>query len=294
MPKADVNGCRLNYTQMGNGPDTVLIHGLAANLAFWNLPLLRRLAARRRVTVFDLRGHGYSDLSPSGYSSAQMAADLLGLLDHLAIDRAHLVGHSFGGTVALQATIDAPGRIASLTLADVRVAALQPTLRPADFPHWDKWWSAFRNAGIVLGEDQSLDFTLLELLAAPRWRSVRRQLADGSRFVPFEGWTASQRGADRWLRLLATTTARADFQSDRGPTIDVLSRVEHPTLAIYGQYSHCLPSAEGLRQHLRRCRMVLSPASGHFHPAVRPEFFADQVLAFTDEVESSQGRTPSG
>ena len=60
MPKACVNGVSLHYQQSGQGPDLVLIHGLAANLAFWFLRIVPALNKRHRVTVYDMRGHGKS------------------------------------------------------------------------------------------------------------------------------------------------------------------------------------------------------------------------------------------
>ena len=81
MPKAKINGLTVHYQQMGLGPDLVMIHGLFANLAFWYLSVLPALARNFRVTVYDLRGHGYSDMPQRGYTSFDMAADLHALLD---------------------------------------------------------------------------------------------------------------------------------------------------------------------------------------------------------------------
>src|SRR5947209_2651317 len=111
---------------MGEGADVVMIHGLFASLAFWYLSVMPGMAARRRATAYDLRGHGYSDVAPSGYSSADQAVDLDQLLDQLGIDRAHLIAHSFGGAVALQYALLRPNRVLSLTLADVWVPSFQP------------------------------------------------------------------------------------------------------------------------------------------------------------------------
>jgi pimeloyl-ACP methyl ester carboxylesterase len=102
MPMARLNGVALNYRSAGEGSDVMLIHGLAANHAFWRLDALLPLARRHRVTVFDLRGHGYSSAARSGYTTADMAGDLCALLDQLDIAQAHLVGHSYGGVVGLQ------------------------------------------------------------------------------------------------------------------------------------------------------------------------------------------------
>ena len=101
MADAQVNGVRLAYQQLGEGADVVLVHGLAANRAFWFGQYALPLSRHYRVTVFDLRGHGYSERSAQGYSSVAMSQDLEALLDELKIERCHVVGHSYGGNLVL-------------------------------------------------------------------------------------------------------------------------------------------------------------------------------------------------
>ena len=101
MPKRSVNGINLHYWQVGEGPDLVMIHGLNGNLAVWHLELMPKLRHEYRITTYDLRGHGRSDMPPTGYSTEDMAKDLLGLLDALGIERAHLMGHSLGADISL-------------------------------------------------------------------------------------------------------------------------------------------------------------------------------------------------
>src|SRR5262245_26114187 len=114
MPFVNVRGLRFHYQQGGAGPDVVLIHGVTGDLSIWFLcNAVQSLIATHRVTAFDLRGHGYSDAPPRGYTSADHAADVLALMDALGIDRASLVGHSFGGVIAAHAAAVAPGRVES-------------------------------------------------------------------------------------------------------------------------------------------------------------------------------------
>src|SRR5437764_2511308 len=111
MPKVTLrSGLRLHYQQVGSGPDLVMIHGLTGNLAVWHLKIAPLLWDHFRITTYDLRGHGYSDMPPSGYSAADMARDLEELLEALAIDDASFVGHSYGADISLYHALLHPER----------------------------------------------------------------------------------------------------------------------------------------------------------------------------------------
>src|SRR5689334_20621076 len=104
MPKIDLHGRKFHVQQAGEGPDVVLIHGVTGDLSIWFLcRAVTELAAGHRVTAYDLRGHGYSDVPADGYTSADHAADLFALMDAIGARTARLVGHSFGGVIAAHA-----------------------------------------------------------------------------------------------------------------------------------------------------------------------------------------------
>ncbi|MCI0534185.1 MAG: hypothetical protein L0Z50_03050, partial [Verrucomicrobiales bacterium] len=94
----------------------------------------------------------------------------------------------------------------------------------------------------------------------------------------------TNRTAQRWLQLLRTTTALNDFKTLAGLTLDKICQVNQPVLAMFGQYSNCLPSCRGLKQHLPRCKVVIVPRTGHYHPIVRPAFFERKVRKFLGEA----------
>lgn len=288
MPRANVNGASLNYRTAGAGEDLILIHGLAANHAFWNLMVLLPLVRRYRVTVYDLRGHGYSDMPSSGYTSADMSGDLLALMDHLKIDRAHLVGHSFGGATALHCATLAPARVSSITLADTRIRALQPHQRLRDWPEWCQAKTSLIEAGIDIDENEDdIGLTLLEKLASPEWRATRRGLARKGLFVPFGGWSEGNRSAARWLKLLETTTARRDVKDSAGLTEERIRAVRQPLLALYGERSRCMHTCEALGRILSHTRTIVVRDVGHFYPVIKPKFVAATVLDFLSSLSSS-------
>lgn len=282
MPRVRVNGVQLSYQQAGNGPDLVLIHGLGASLAFWYVLVAPFLARHFRVTAVDLRGHGLSEMPSLDYTSADMARDVSRLLEEFGIERAHLVGHSFGGLVALQCAVRFPEQVDRLVIADSRLPQVQPSVRLGDWLHWPRWKLELEERGIRLDEDLELDFGILELLARHRWRNARRRLERAQFFIPFEGggWATGRRSTERWLRLLASTSARRDFKKPAGLTVEGLGRVRNPTLALFGEYSFCLPSCHALREAMPQAEVRIVPGVGHFHPRTRPDLFRDTVREF--------------
>mgnify|MGYP003956188671 CR=1 FL=1 len=98
MPIANVNGIDLYFEQHGSGPDLVLLSGLTATHEVWRflIPLLEKHC---RITVLDNRGVGQSSYADIEYSIELMALDVVSLMQHLAIEKAHVVGHSLGGLI---------------------------------------------------------------------------------------------------------------------------------------------------------------------------------------------------
>jgi len=282
------NGIRLNYERTGDGPDVVLVHGLAANLAFWYLRSVPFLRKEFRVTAYDLRGHGRSETAASGYTPAAMADDLHALLDQLGIDQVHLVGHSFGGVVALEYALRAPERVRSLTIADSRIQAFQPPQRLRDWPHFEAWKRQLERSGLPVPDaDDVADYHILARERLAEERSGRPDEAASPAFVPFLG--GERRVGKRWLRLLESTTAKEDFR-DPGPPLGLVRQLRPPTLAMFGEMSHCLPSCRGL-QGAVGCRAVIIPRAGHFFPVTRPRAFAASFRAFvlrSDEYEAEK------
>jgi pimeloyl-ACP methyl ester carboxylesterase len=278
VPKTLIDGVELSYRQVGRGPDLVLVHGLGANMAFWHLGLIQTLAQNFRVTLLDLRGHGYSQMPPGGYTPAQMAKDLQEFLGTLSIARAHVVGHSFGGEIGLHLAVDCPDMVRTLTVADTRLALFQPEMRFKDWAEAARWSREFRALGITIPDDQPLGYAMLDLLAAPEFEPVRRAVGK-LRFFPFAGFSGGQRSAERWRTLLRTTTARQDFES-RALSLAAVGELRAPMLLVYGEYSPCLPSLEGLRRARPDSTVAVVPEAGHFHPAIAPRVFGEHLTSF--------------
>ena len=112
----DSDGVKIHYTDEGKGEPVILVHGFAANAdANWRAPgITQALAKEYRVIVLDNRGHGLSDKphDPSKYG-VEMCKDIVRLMDHLKIPKAHVVGYSMGSFITLKLTTLYPERLLS-------------------------------------------------------------------------------------------------------------------------------------------------------------------------------------
>ncbi len=105
----------LYYSETGSGPPLLLVHGLMVSGEMFE-PVIEHFAARHRVIVPDLRGHGRSRGLPPPYTAAQLASDLAHLLDHLGVKTTGVVGYSQGGAIAQQLVLDHPSQCSHLVL----------------------------------------------------------------------------------------------------------------------------------------------------------------------------------
>src|SRR5579862_6359455 len=117
MPYADVNGLHIYYEQRGEGPPLVLLHGglLTVELSFG--AAIPRLAEHHRVIAVELQGHGRTADIDRPMAFEHLAADVVGLLDHLGIERADVFGFSLGGLTTYELLVHHPARIRRAVVA---------------------------------------------------------------------------------------------------------------------------------------------------------------------------------
>jgi pimeloyl-ACP methyl ester carboxylesterase len=118
MERVDIDGISLAYSVAGAGEPVICIHG--AFIADTFQPLLAEpiLAGHCQLITYHRRGYGRSSRRPGPTSIGQQATDCRALLTHLGVQRAHVVGHSFGGNIALQLALDSPAVVGSLALIE--------------------------------------------------------------------------------------------------------------------------------------------------------------------------------
>ena len=216
--------------------------------------LLPLLATDRRVVAPDLPGFGASEQDLLDYSFDAHALYVLELLDRLEIQRAHLVGFSMGGGVALSLAKRAPERVRSITLLSAIGVQEQ------------EW----------LG-DYHLNRTLHGLQLVALW--ALREL------TPHFGHL------DR--AFLGVPYARNFFDSDQRPLREALSTFEGPVHILHGENDPLVPlaAAEEHRRIAPQSRLELFAGQGHFVTFTKPELVAAALVPFLDEVEA--GRAPT-
>jgi pimeloyl-ACP methyl ester carboxylesterase len=270
MPKIRANGLNFHYQQAGEGPDVVLLHGVTGDLSIWFLCQAMGVLARSfRVTAFDLRGHGYSEVPASGYTSADQAGDAIAIMDALEIDRAMLVGHSFGGVIAMHTAVLHPDRIDAVVLSDPCFAALRHLEDLGRWGHWQNFREEAARAGVTLSEEYWYDLGKFfdQVLHLDDERMLKFRQAVG---LP---------GFNRLLRL-AGTTCGDDAKAEAGLTEDLIRGVTQPVMAIFGEHSPFLATADYLAEHLPHCENVRVAGAKHRAPEENPERFVELVAGF--------------
>jgi pimeloyl-ACP methyl ester carboxylesterase len=268
MPKILANGLNFHYWRVGEGPDVILLHGLTGNMASWHFTVLPELKRTYRVTTYDLRGHGRSDMPPTGYTTADMAEDLRGLMDALEIERAHIVGHSLGADIALHYALLYPERVDRVVAIEAGLAALVHLRKDRQWEGWAAWARGIEKyGGISIPPEKwhDIDFMLRESLKVP---------------VVFGPGRGMPRKGDRILRLLDTTSVVRDYEDSAGLTLEALSHIRHAVLPVYGLESHYLGTYAALNTALPNCTSGLIPGSEHFAVVEQPIPLLQQMLPF--------------
>jgi pimeloyl-ACP methyl ester carboxylesterase len=267
MPKMRLkNGIQLHYQRIGHGPDVVMIHGLTGNLAVWHLKIIPLLMDRFRILTYDLRGHGYSEMPPTGYSATDMAGDLEGLLDELGIEDASLVGHSFGADIALYFALLYPDRVRKVVAIEAAIPAMIHQRAREDWEGWDYWNEVLERSGHPVPPEHRFDAGYL----------LRQSLLMPKKWGPLNGLP---RNPEPFLRLLDRTTMPQDYEQVGALTLDSIAQIRPPVVLVYGEGSAFLGTHRYLSDHLPDSTTILLPRTewGHFGPLEQPEVIAGHL-----------------
>jgi pimeloyl-ACP methyl ester carboxylesterase len=274
MPRIAANGLSFHVQQQGDGPDVVLIHGLTGDLSIWYLSqTMSTLARTHRVTAYDLRGHGYSDAPAEGYTSLDHARDLFAVCNALEIDRPRLVGHSFGAVIAVHAAVIEPDRVEALVLSDPYFPALRHLEDVSRWGHWQNFRREAEEAGVHLSADTWYDLTTF-------FDQVLH--FDGDRLLRFRQ-AVGLPALNRVLRL-ARTTCGAESKLAAGLSAGQIAGIRQPCLALYGEHSPFLSTADYLIENLEDCRGSRVPGAKHRAPEENAPAFVAGVYEFLESL----------
>lgn len=253
----ETNSASLYYEEAGAGSPVILIHGFTLDTRMWDDQFLT-LAQHFRVIRYDLRGFGRSALPTAPYSHVE---DLRGLLDHLEIEQAALVGLSKGGGVALDFALSHPQRTQSLALIDTilggHVWSDEGSARD------ELVWQEARRGGIPAAK--------ASWLAHPLFAPAMRQPEAATRLTriidDYSGWHFVNRNSEQHLHP---------------PAAQRFHELTMPILVIVGE--HDLPDfrhiAASIGQNAPHARTLVVPDAGHMANMEAPELVNQALLTF--------------
>ncbi len=245
--------------ELGSGSAVILLHAGIADRTMWSESLEPLAAAGLRAIAIDLPGFGEA---PAATDQEAPWLDILATLDELAIDRAFLVGSSFGGSVALRVAVTDPERVAGLALFSSLGADRDPS--PALAAAWQAEEDALEREDIDAAVQLVLDaWTLPD---APE--ALRNRVA------------VMQRRAFEIKAAAPEVPVADDPLADE---LDALVALDAPALLAVGE--HDMPdfhvAAEELVEALPNARRVVIPGAGHLAPLEQPEAFLSLVVGLT-------------
>ena len=259
MPRITVGDGALYYERQGVGFPVLFVSGLAGLASFWQ-DQVAAFSKQFDVVTHDHRGIGQSDLTRSGFTVDRMAADVIGLMDALEIEQAHIVGHSTGGAIAQILAIEHPKRLASIVLS--------ATWTKPD-AYFRRLFTLRKDLLLRLGPSAYVQANTLFLYPS-QWiarnnERLRHQEAQAlATFPPTE---------------IAASRIDAILAFDR---TEQLARVKTPTLVIGAEDDIVTPAyfSEELGRLVPGAEIKIFPRGGHGLALVRTREFNQAVLPF--------------
>lgn len=258
------DGGRIYFDQAGDGPPLLLICGMIGIRQIWS-PHIPELSRHFRMIMIDNREAGESDPEAGPYTVADMAGDGAALLESLSIDRAHVLGHSMGGFIALNLAVDHPALIDRLILVSTTAATGAALGRPAPQLDPTRWI------------DDPVERTRLQLrsAAAPGYFDAHPDRLDA-----MSGLMADNRlSYDGMQRRTHAVYSSHDVRSR-------LASISVPTLIIHGDADRSIPLENGraLADGIPGARLAVFQGVGHFPQLERSADFQRAVSDFLEET----------
>jgi pimeloyl-ACP methyl ester carboxylesterase len=266
---------RVHIAEAGTGPPLLLLHGWPQHWYAWR-KLIPLLAGSRRLICPDLRGFGWTDAPAEGYRTADLAADVVALLDALELDRVDVIGHGEGGRVGFELCLSQPGRVGRL----MTLGAMHPypSLRLLAPYAWRYWWTP-------LVETSQLGRRVIRHLPAVTRAVLRASAASQEalsetviqEFVTSVRQPARARASERLMHEFA--------YHDMLPAIwgaNHSRRLRVPALMLNGERDFLVPARAlgGSGPYADDLRVQVIPAAGHLLAEECPEKVAAAAGTF--------------
>ncbi len=262
MPEVESRGVRIVFDDRGAGRAVVLAHSFLASGAMW-APVVPVLSEGFRVVNVDLRGHGRSGPADAPFTLYDMVADVVAVLDGLAIGRAVWAGLSIGGMIAMRAALVAPERVSGLILLDTDAGAEKPGV-------------ALRYRLMALGARLvGLRPFLPSIMPLMFGRTTRRTRPD---LVAEWRRRITAAHVPSMLRTLGALVRRDDLGGRLGA-------VTAPTLVLVGAEDAALPPSRSRRiaAAIPGARLEEIPLAGHLAALEQPAAVSAAMLRFLAE-----------
>lgn len=270
--EVDLHGHRLRYRTAGQGAPMLLVHGILSSSHTWS-PLAEHLGSGHRLIAPDLFGHGESDKHDADYTIGGQATALRDLLVACGHERVTVVGHSYGGGVALQFAYQFPERVERLVLVGSGGlgAEVSPLLRATSLPG-----SEFVLRLVPARWVESAGLRLRRLLGPLGWQP-RADLEEMWRAVVALGDPATRRA------FLRTTRAVIGWEGQRVSAADRLHLAAHvPTLIVWGDDDPIIPVEHAHTTHaaIPESRLEIVEGGGHWPHLEDPHRVAEAMREF--------------
>jgi pimeloyl-ACP methyl ester carboxylesterase len=277
----------LHYVRRGEGDPVVLLHGWPGFWYDWR-HVIQALAESAAVIAPDFRGFGESDkpdLPPAeGYTPAVLADDVLALPDRLGLERVVLAGHDIGATVAQRLALGAPERIGALAVFNPPYPGIgERRFEPG--AQREFWYQHFHNLPwshqLVAHDRETIRIYLAHFYE--HWCGRE----DAVRPTEFEAIVDAYAAPDAFKASIAYYRARAGQRSAQAEADPRASRIEAPTVILWGERDPVIPSAwsDRLAGTFPNHELDLLPDVGHFVPFEAPE---ETLAAIQRALERSQ------
>ncbi len=276
MPRASADdGVRLYYEEAGSGTPVIFVHEFAGDHRSWETQM-RFFSRRHRTIAFSARGYPPSDVpeDPKRYSQVRARDDVIAVLEHLKIDRAHVVGLSMGGFAALHVGIACPRRARSLVIAGCGYGAA-PAEREKFRAECEAVATLFETQGMAeAGKKYSIGPTRVQLQNKdPRgWAEFAAQLAQHSA----KGHALTLRGVQ--MQRPSLWELVEDMKKIRAPVLIMTGDEDEP----------CLEPALLMKRAISTAGLVVLPRSGHAINLEEPQAFNHAVGDFLAQVDSDR------